>query len=152
MSNAGKRVKVHYTGTLDDGSVFDSSYQRDQPLGFVCASGQMIPGFDKAVEEMEVGETRTIHVTPDEAYGPYIEDGIQRAPLGAIPGTEGLKVGDQVSLQGKDGRPYPAKVAEITDVDIAFDMNHPLAGKDLTFQITLLESADTETGVHPHHH
>lgn len=152
MSNAGRRVKVHYTGTLDDGTVFDSSYERDQPLGFVCMTGQMIPGFDKAVADMEVGETRTVHLTPEEAYGPYIEDGIQRAPLGAIPGTQNLKVGDEVSLQGKDGRPYPAKVAEITDTEIAFDMNHPLAGKNLTFKITLLESEETQTGVHPHHH
>ncbi len=152
MGNAGRRVKVHYTGTLDDGTVFDSSYERDQPLGFVCMTGQMIPGFDKAVADMEVGETRTVHLTPEEAYGPYIEDGIQRAPLGAIPGTQNLKVGDEVSLQGKDGRPYPAKVAEITDTEIAFDMNHPLAGKNLTFKITLLESEETQTGVHPHHH
>ena len=152
MGNAGRRVKVHYTGTLDDGTVFDSSYERDQPLGFVCMTGQMIPGFDKAVADMEVGETRTVHLTPEEAYGPYIEDGIQRAPLGAIPGTQNLKVGDEVSLQGKDGRPYPAKVAEITDTEIAFDMNHPLAGKNLTFEITLLESEETQTGVHPHHH
>lgn len=152
MGNAGRRVKVHYTGTLDDGTVFDSSHQRNQPLGFVCMTGQMISGFDKAVADMEVGETRTIHLTPEEAYGPYIEDGIQRAPLGAIPGTQNLKVGDEVSLQGKDGRPYPAKVAEITDTEIAFDMNHPLAGKNLTFKITLLESEETQTGVHPHHH
>ena len=152
MGNAGRRVKVHYTGTLDDGTVFGSSYERDQPLGFVCMTGQMIPGFDKAVADMEVGETRTVHLTPEEAYGPYIEDGIQRAPLGAIPGTQNLKVGDEVSLQGKDGRPYPAKVAEITDTEIAFDMNHPLAGKNLTFKITLLESEETQTGVHPHHH
>ena len=145
-------MKVHYTGTLDDGTVFDSSHQRNQPLGFVCMTGQMISGFDKAVADMEVGETRTIHLTPEEAYGPYIEDGIQRAPLGAIPGTQNLKVGDEVSLQGKDGRPYPAKVAEITDTEIAFDMNHPLAGKNLTFEITLLESEETQTGVHPHHH
>ena len=93
MGNAGRRVKVHYTGTLDDGTVFDSSHQRNQPLGFVCMTGQMISGFDKAVADMEVGETRTIHLTPEEAYGPYIEDGIQRAPLGAIPGTQNLKVG-----------------------------------------------------------
>lgn len=152
MGNAGRRVKVHYTGTLDDGTVFDSSHQRNQPLGFVCMTGQMISGFDKAVADMEVGETRTIHLTPEEAYGPYIEDGIQRAPLGAIPGTQNLEVGDEVSLQGKDGRPYPAKVAEITDTEIAFDMNHPLAGKNLTFEITLLESEETQTGVHPHHH
>lgn len=152
MSNAGRRVKVHYTGTFDDGTVFDSSHQRNQPLGFVCMTGQMISGFDKAVADMEVGETRTIHLTPEEAYGPYIEDGIQRAPLGAIPGTQNLRVGDEVSLQGKDGRPYPAKVAEITETEIAFDMNHPLAGKSLNFEITLLESEETQTGVHPHHH
>lgn len=152
MDNTGRRVKVHYKGMLDDGSIFDSSYDRGKPLGFVCMTGQMIPGFDKAVADMEIGETKTVHLQPEEAYGPYIEDGIQRAPLGAIPGTEGLSVGDQVSLQGRDGRPYPACVAEITDTDIAFDMNHPLAGKALTFQITLLESEETHTGVHPHHH
>lgn len=152
MSNAGRRVKVHYTGTFDDGTPFDSSYDRNQPLGFVCMSGQMIPGFDEAVADMEIGETRRIRLEPKEAYGPYQEDGIQRAPLGAIPGTKGLEVGDRVSLQGQDGRPYPAKVVEITDDEIAFDMNHPLAGRYLNFEITLLESEETHTGVNPHHH
>lgn len=152
MDNTGRRVKVHYTGTLDDGTKFDSSYDHGQPLGFVCMTGQMIKGFDEAVKDMEIGETVTVHLEPEDAYGPYKDDGIQEAPRHAIPGTENLKVGDDVTLQGPDGRPWPAKVVTCNDEIIAFDFNHPLAGKALNFEITLLESEETETGVHDHHH
>ncbi len=140
MDNKGKHVKVHYTGTLDDGSVFDSSRERDEPLAFVCMAGQMIPGFDKAVADMEVGETRTVRIEAEDAYGPYREEAIQRLPLTALPGAEKLKVGDEVALQGPDRIPRPTKVVELTDTEIAFDMNHPLAGKALNFEITLLEA------------
>lgn len=140
MDNAGKHVKVHYTGTLDDGTVFDSSRDRDEPLAFVCMAGQMIPGFDKAVAEMEVGETKTVHLEPADAYGERTEAAIQRIPISALPGAEKLKAGDEVALQGPDGIPHPAKVAEVTDTEVAFDMNHPLAGEALNFEITLLEA------------
>lgn len=100
MSNAGKKVKVHYTGTLDDGTKFDSSIDRGEPLEFVCMAGQMIPGFDKAVESMNVGDTITVHLEPSEAYGERSEEAIQTIPLANIPGAEDLPVGETVFLQG----------------------------------------------------
>ena len=140
MSNAGKKVKVHYTGTLDDGTKFDSSIDRGEPLEFVCMAGQMIPGFDKAVESMNVGDTITVHLEPSEAYGERSEEAIQTIPLANIPGAEDLPVGETVFLQGPNGQPFPAKVAVMDDTTVTFDMNHELAGKPLNFEIELLEA------------
>lgn len=140
MSNAGKKVKVHYTGTLDDGTKFDSSIDRGEPLEFVCMAGQMIPGFDKAVESMNVGDTITVHLEPSEAYGERSEEAIQTIPLANIPGAEDLPVGETVFLQGSNGQPFPAKVAAMDDTTVTFDMNHELAGKPLNFEIELLEA------------
>lgn len=140
MSNAGKKVKVHYTGTLDDGTKFDSSIDRGEPLEFVCMAGQMIPGFDKAVESMNVGDTITVHLEPSEAYGERNEEAIQTIPLANIPGAEDLPVGETVFLQGPNGQPFPAKVAAMDDTTVTFDMNHELAGKPLNFEIELLEA------------
>ena len=140
MSNAGKKVKVHYTGTLDDGTKFDSSIDRGEPLEFVCMAGQMIPGFDKAVESMNVGDTITVHLEPSEAYGERSEEAIQTIPLASIPGAEDLPVGETVFLQGPNGQPFPAKVAAMDDTTVTFDMNHELAGKPLNFEIELLEA------------
>lgn len=140
MSNAGKKVKVHYTGTLDDGTKFDSSIDRGEPLEFVCMAGQMIPGFDKAVESMNVGDTITVHLEPSEAYGERSEEAIQTISLANIPGAEDLPVGETVFLQGPNGQPFPAKVAAMDDTTVTFDMNHELAGKPLNFEIELLEA------------
>lgn len=140
MSNAGKKVKVHYTGTLDDGTKFDSSIDRGEPLEFVCMAGQMIPGFDKAVESMNVGDTITVHLEPSEAYDERSEEAIQTIPLANIPGAEDLPVGETVFLQGPNGQPFPAKVAAMDDTTVTFDMNHELAGKPLNFEIELLEA------------
>lgn len=140
MSNAGKKVKVHYTGTLDDGTKFDSSIDRGEPLEFVCMAGQMIPGFDKAVESMNVGDTITVHLEPSEAYGERSKEAIQTIPLANIPGAEDLPVGETVFLQGPNGQPFPAKVAAMDDTTVTFDMNHELAGKPLNFEIELLEA------------
>ena len=140
MSNAGKKVKVHYTGTLDDGTKFDSSIDRGEPLEFVCMAGQMIPGFDKAVESMNVGDTITVHLEPSERYGERSEEAIQTIPLANIPGAEDLPVGETVFLQGPNGQPFPAKVAAMDDTTVTFDMNHELAGKPLNFEIELLEA------------
>lgn len=140
MSNTGKKVKVHYTGTLDDGTKFDSSIDRGEPLEFVCMAGQMIPGFDKAIESMNVGDTITVHLEPSEAYGERSEEAIQTIPLANIPGAEDLPVGETVFLQGPNGQPFPAKVAAMDDTTVTFDMNHELAGKPLNFEIELLEA------------
>lgn len=142
MSNQGKKVKVHYTGTLDDGTKFDSSVDRGEPIEFVCMTGQMIPGFDAAVETMEVGETKTVHIPAKDAYGEYNEAMIQKVPVDSIPNGDQLPVGQTIYMMGPGGQPFPVFVKSIEDGIATFDMNHELAGKDLNFEITLVEVAD----------
>ena len=148
MSNEGKKVKVHYVGTLDDGTKFDSSFDRNEPLEFTCGAGQMIPGFDEAVKNMEVGQTvmdmevgekKTVHIPCAEAYGERREDMVQKVPLDQIPNGDQLPVGQTVYMRAPNGQPFPVFVAAIEDGIVTFDMNHELAGKDLNFDITLLE-------------
>ena len=140
MSNEGKQVKVHYVGTLDDGSKFDSSRDRGEPLAFTCMAGQMIPGFDAAVRDMEVGSTVTIRLEPEDAYGPRRMDMVQTIPIAQLPGADGLSVGQRVMLGTPTGQPLQATVTDKTDTLITFDMNHEMAGKALTFEIELLEA------------
>ncbi len=142
MSNDGKKVKIHYVGTLDDGSQFDSSVDRGEPIEFVCGAGQVIPGFDEAVKEMTVGEKRDIHIEPADAYGEYNEAMVQEVPLSAIPNADQLPVGQQIYMQGPGGQPIPVVVTKIEDGVATFDMNHPLAGKPLNFALELVEVAD----------
>ncbi|MBQ6394854.1 MAG: peptidylprolyl isomerase [Atopobiaceae bacterium] len=140
MSNEGKHVSVHYVGTLDDGSKFDSSRDRGVPLEFTCMAGQMIKGFDAAVRDMEVGQTVTVRLAPEEAYGPRNDAAVQTIPLAAIPGAEGVEVGAKVYLTAPTGQVMQATVAAKDDSTITFDMNHELAGQYLTFEIELLKA------------
>lgn len=142
MSNEGKKVKVHYTGTLDDGTKFDSSYDRNEPLEFTCMAGQMIAGFDRAVRDMAVGETVTVHLAPKDAYGERNEDNVRTFPLEALPGSDQCVAGQTVYLAGPGGQPFPVKVAAKDDKTITLDANHELAGKPLNFEITLIEVED----------
>ena len=139
MSNEGKKVKVHYVGTLDDGTKFDSSRDRNEPLAVTCMAGQMSPGFDAAVREMEVGQVVDIRLEPADAYGERDERLIQTVPVSAMPGAETLSVGDRVMLTAPTGQPFPAIVSALEDGNITFDMNHEMAGKALNFNIELLE-------------
>jgi FKBP-type peptidyl-prolyl cis-trans isomerase 2 len=139
MSNAGKHVKVHYVGTLDDGTKFDSSRDRDEALEFVCMAGQMIPGFDTTVDSMSVGETRTVHIEAEDAYGPRRLELIQSFPIAQLPGAEELQIGQHLTLGSPDGQTFPAVVSDKDDTTITFDMNHELAGQALNFEIELLE-------------
>ena len=129
MSNDGKKVKVHYVGTLDDGTKFDSSRDRGEPLAFTCMAGQMIKGFDEAVREMEVGQVVDVRLEPAEAYGERDERLVQTVPVAQMPGAENLSVGDRVMLTSPMGQPFPAVVAAVEDGNITFDMNHEMAGK-----------------------
>ncbi len=142
MSNEGKKVKVHYRGTLDDGSVFDSSYDRNEPLEFTCMAGQMIAGFDQAVRDMEVGQVTDVRLPPEEAYGPRRDDLVQTLNFEQLPGAEELGVGDRVMLTSPTGQPFPATVVDKDEKTITFDLNHEMAGKALNFCIELLEVED----------
>lgn len=142
MANTGKKVSVHYRGTFDNGEEFDSSYSRNAPIEFVCMAGQMIPGFDKAVEDMAVGDTKNVHIPAAEAYGERNEELVQHVPLASIPNASELPVGQTIYMRSPEGMPFPVKVLEVTDTEAVFDMNHEMAGKDLNFEITLVSVED----------
>ena len=137
--NVGRTCRAHYRGTFNDGTVFDSSYDRGEPLEFVCGVGQMIRGFDEAVAVMDVGETVTVHLMPEEAYGPYNPEAVLTMEIAQMPGAENLAAGQQVLLRNMYGQPVPAKVTAKDDRMITFDLNHEMAGKELNFTIELVE-------------
>lgn len=137
--NVGKKVKAHYQGTLNDGSQFDSSYDRGEPLEFTCGAGQMIKGFDAAVADMEVGEIKNIHLMPEEAYGEADPAAIFTVEIEKLPGSEELEIGAKVYLQNAFGQPFPVLVKDKTDTTITLDANHEMAGKELNFKIELVE-------------
>ena len=137
--NVGKRCKTHYRGTLNDGTVFDSSYERGEPLEFICGAGMMIRGYDEAVANMEVGQSIDIHLTPDQAYGYPDPRAIFTVEISQLPGSEDLNVGENVVLYTAGGQPMPVKVTARDDSTITFDANHEMAGKELNFHIELVE-------------
>ena len=137
--NVGKTCRTHYRGTFNDGTQFDSSYDRGEPLEFICGVGQMIRGFDAAVAEMEVGEKVNIHLMPEEAYGMPDPNAIFTVAIAQLPGAEEVEVGQQVYLQNQYGQPFPVKVTAKDETNITFDANHEMAGKELNFQIELVE-------------
>lgn len=137
--NDGKTCRVHYRGTFNDGTQFDASYDRGEPLEFVCGAGMMIQGFDAAVMNMEVGESVDIHLTPAEAYGEVDPEAIFTVEIAKMPGAENVSVGQRVYLQDPYGRPIPVKVAAKDETTITFDANHEMAGKELNFHIELVD-------------
>lgn len=140
MSEAktGDTVHVHYTGTLDDGTLFDSSEGRD-PLAVTLGSGQVIPGFEAAVVGMSVGETKKARLEPHDAYGERRDDLMLDVPRSDLP--EGLEVelGTPLQLQQEDGQAVPVTVAALDETSITLDANPPLAGQALTFEMTLVD-------------
>ncbi len=137
--NVGKTCRTHYRGTFNDGTVFDSSYDRGEPLEFICGAGQMIRGFDAAVADLEVGQTVDVHLMPEEAYGMPDPNAIFTLEIAQLPGAEDLEVGQQVYLSNQYGQPFPVKVTAKDEKTITFDANHEMAGKELNFQIELVE-------------
>lgn len=142
MSNLNKKCRVHYEGTFNDGTKFDSSYDRGEPLEFICGAGQMIKGFDKAVEDMEVGEIKNVHLMPEEAYGMPDPRNILTINFSQMPGSEKLEVGNRVALNDPMGNRFPVTVTEKTDTTITFDANSEMAGKELNFKIELVSVED----------
>ena len=137
--NVGKTCRTHYRGTFNDGTPFDSSYDRGEPLEFVCGAGQMIRGFDAAVADLEVGQIIDIHLMPEEAYGMPDPNAIFTVEIAQLPGSEDLTVGQQVYLSNQYGQPFPVKVTAKDEATITFDANHEMAGKELNFRIELVE-------------
>lgn len=137
--NVGKTCRTHYKGTFNDGIQFDSSYDRGEPLEFICGAGQMIRGFDAAVADMEVGQVIDVHLMPEEAYGQADPNAIFTMEIAQLPGSEDLTVGQQVYLSNQYGQPFPVKVTAKDEKNITFDANHEMAGKELNFKIELVE-------------
>ena len=136
-AKTGDTVRVHYTGTLEDGSEFESSVGGD-PLEFTLGQGEMMPGFEDAVMGMKVGESRTVTIPADEAYGPYRDELVFEVDRTELPADLEPEVGDQLYIQS-GGTQIPVTVIEVSESTITIDANHSLAGKDLTFEIELVE-------------
>lgn len=136
QAQIGNDVKVHYTGRLDDGTEFDSSRERE-PLGFTLGEGQLIPGFERAVIGMTVGDSKTVKVPAEQAYGPHHEEMVLEVPREQFPPNINPAVGQQLEMhQGE--RVIQVRVTEVSPKDVTLDANHPLAGQDLTFEIELV--------------
>ncbi len=138
MIEDGKKVKIHYTGTLSDGEKFDSSEGRD-PLEFETGSGMVIPGFETGVKDMAVGEKKSIHIPVAEAYGEKREEMVMEFERAQLP--EGLEpeVGMGLQMQGPQGQPIPVQITAVAEAAITIDANHPLAGQNLNFELELVE-------------
>jgi len=134
----GDSVKVHYTGKLEDGTVFDTSADRD-PLQFTIGKGQVIPGFEQAMVGMKLGESKNVKVTADQAYGPYREEMVLEVGRKQFPLHLKPEVGQRYQMPQAHGRPTLVTVTKVSESNVALDANHPLAGKDLIFDVQLLE-------------
>jgi peptidylprolyl isomerase len=137
-ANKGDSVKIHYTGRLEDGTVFDTSQNRD-PLDLKLGEGKVIPGFEEAVEGMDEGETKTTTIPAEEAYGPRRDDLLLAVERDRLP--EGLdpEVGQPLQMQTEEGQMVQVVVADLQEDTVVLDANHPLAGQDLTFEIEVVE-------------
>ena len=136
----GQTVSVHYVGTFDDGTQFDSSRERDEPLTFQLGAGQMIPGFDSIIKEMIVGETKTVRLDPEDAYGASNPELVQSVPRSAFDPNLEIRVGAVVQGSAPDGQVFMAKIESTDNDSVVLDLNHPMAGKHLNFEVELLTS------------
>lgn len=137
-AKSGDTVSVHFTGRLEDGTVFDESREGD-PLQFEVGADQVIDGFDRAVAGMEVGESREAELDPEEAYGQREDELVFAVPRERLPEGFDPEVGDELAVEIEDGREVPGRVAEVSDDAVTLDLNHPLAGRSLVFEIELVD-------------
>ena len=137
-AHEGSTVKVHYTGKLASGEVFDTSKERG-PVEFKIGEGQILPSFEQAIVGMNPGETKTITLQPDEAFGPHRDDRMIEVPRERIPDETHLEVGQRLQMRSPDGDAVLVAVAEINPETVTLDANHPLAGEELVFDVELLE-------------
>lgn len=140
QAKTGDTVKVHYTGKLDDGTIFDTSVQRE-PLQFTIGEGQLIADFEQAVVGMNPGESKIIQIPAHKAYGPHREEMVLVVDRNQFPDDVEPKVDQQLQVQQASGETFVVKVTDVSESSVTLDANHPLAGKDLTFDINLTEIA-----------
>lgn len=138
QAQAGNTIRMHYTGTFSDGAVFDSSEGRD-PLEFQLGAGQIIPGLDRAIAGMTVGEKKQVTVAPADAYGERDDTRIQEVPRAQLPEDLPTEPGTQLAMRTPEGHTMPVTVAAATDDTVTLDANHPLAGRELTFDVEIVE-------------
>jgi peptidylprolyl isomerase len=136
QAKAGDTVKVHYTGKLDDGTVFDSSVG-GEPIEFILGEHHVIPGFEEGVTGMEVGESKTVLIPSDEAYGPHMDEMVLTIPREQVPPHITLGLGEMLELRQPSGEAITVRITELSDASVTLDGNHPLAGEDLTFDLQL---------------
>ena len=136
----GDTVKIDYVGLLDDGSVFDASETHGQPLEFIVGSGTVIKGFDDAVRGLEVGDEKEFRLEPSEAYGEYNEALVDKVARDLVKSDIDMEIGKIFWVQAPNGQQLPAKIVELTEDEVTLDLNHPLAGKALTFKIIIVEA------------
>ncbi len=138
VAKSGDSVKVHYTGTLEDGTQFDSSVDVE-PLEFTLGGGQVIVGFDEAITGMEPGEKKSVTIPVEKAYGQRNEEMVINAPRDQVPDDITPEIGQRLQLAGPDNQPIVVEITDVTDEHIQLDANPPLAGKNLNFDLELLE-------------
>ena len=141
IAGNGNKVTVHYLGTFEDGTEFDSSYAREEPINFELGKGQMIAGFEKAVTGMSVGESKDVQLEPTEAYGDRTEEAVRAFGRSAFPENFEFQIGAFVTAQTEDNSQIMARIMEFNDSEVILDFNHPMAGKTLNFKIELLNIA-----------
>ena len=134
----GDKVKVEYTGSLSDGTVFDSSEKQGQPLEFEIGSGQIIPGFENNIKELEEGSEKEFVIKPEEGYGEPNDEMIKTVPRDQLPQDKEITEGMAVAMETQDGQQIPGKVTEASDEEVTIDFNHPLAGQELHFKVKLV--------------
>ena len=140
QAKKGDKVKVQYTGKLEDGTVFSSS-PHEEPLQFTIGEGQILPGFEQAVIGMNPGESKIVQIAPENAYGPRLEDLVVVIAREQLPNEMNPALGERLQIRQTDGQTIAVTVADVSPSTVTLDANHPLAGKDLTFDIRLLEFA-----------
>ncbi|MBA7712362.1 FKBP-type peptidyl-prolyl cis-trans isomerase SlyD [subsurface metagenome] len=138
QAKAGNRVKINFTGTLEDGSVFANSAD-SEPLEFKLGEGKIIPGIESAVEGMNVGESKTVKVPPEQAYGQRHDELVEEVGRDKFPKDVEPQVGQQFEVPQQEGQPMVIRVVDVSEQTVTLDGNHPLAGRDLTFELELLE-------------
>jgi len=135
----GDKVKIQYTGTLNDGTVFDSSDKHDSPLEFEVGAGHVIPGFENAVIGMNKGDEKEFKIPPAEAYGEHKDEMMKKMPRSQLPEGDKIKVGSVLIAQAPNGAQIPLRVVKADEKEVTIDFNHPLAGQTLNFKIKVLE-------------
>lgn len=152
IAKTGDSVSVHYTGTLADGSVFDSSKNHGKPLVFKLGEGRVIEGFETAIVGLEVGQSKKVSIPFMQAYGERKVELTQKVPRDKLPQDQEPKVGMMLGVKAPDGMQFPALITEVTKDHVTLDLNHPLAGKDLTFDIELVDVGVPLPVEHEHVH